>query len=289
MEQIFVSYRREDGAAEAWLLQEKLSDQLGGAAVFLDTSSVAPGTIWPDRLRQALDNASAVLVVIGPNWLTALDKWSRRRIDLQDDWVRQEVEKSLNSDKAVLPVLVRGAVTPPAESLPASISALASRQAIELRSANDVDLIAKHLIRLLGESKPDRRMSLFPRPAPELPDPLSEEKIEVALSGALRQWRIETRRLGEISPDADSTTHETVGLYREYRFRTFQDAVSFMHVTAPGCDIAIHHPMWENIWRTVRIFLTTWDIGHRISDRDVQLAKYFERAYEDFPAADPVD
>ncbi|MEU6544667.1 4a-hydroxytetrahydrobiopterin dehydratase [Streptomyces sp. NPDC046859] len=289
MERIFISYRREDGAAEAWLLQEKLSDQLGGAAVFLDTSSVSPGTIWPDRLRQALDNASAALVVIGPNWIKASDEWSRRRIDLQDDWVRLEVEKSLNSDKAVLPVLVRGAVMPPGESLPSSISALALRQAIELRNANDVDLIARNLIRLLGASKSDRKTGLFPRPAPELPDPLSEEKIEVALRGTLHNWRIEKRRLDETSPDANSATHETVGLYREYRFQSFRDAVSFMHMTAPGCDIAIHHPVWENIWRTVRIFLTTWDIDHRISDRDVQLAKYFERAYEDFPAADPVD
>ncbi|MGW2938081.1 4a-hydroxytetrahydrobiopterin dehydratase [Streptomyces sp. NPDC001156] len=289
MERIFVSYRREDGAAEAWLLQEKLSDHLGGAAVFLDTSSVSPGTIWPDRLRQALDNASAVLVVIGPNWITASDEWSRRRIDLQDDWVRLEVEKSLDSDKAVLPILVRGAIMPPAESLPKSISALALRQAIELRSANDVDLIVKHLIRLLGVSKSDRSTRLFPRPAPELPDLLSEEKIEVALRGTLRQWRIQQRKLDETSPGTKGATPEAVGLYREYRFRTFRDAVSFMHVTAPGCDIAIHHPVWENIWRTVRIYLTTWDIGHRISDRDVQLAKYFERAYEDFPEADRVD
>jgi pterin-4a-carbinolamine dehydratase len=56
-----------------------------------------------------------------------------------------------------------------------------------------------------------------------------------------------------------------------------------MHETAPGCDIAIHHPTWENVWRSVRIFLTTWDIGCRVSDRDVQLAKYFENTYKVFP------
>ncbi|NJP90392.1 4a-hydroxytetrahydrobiopterin dehydratase [Nonomuraea sp. FMUSA5-5] len=78
-----------------------------------------------------------------------------------------------------------------------------------------------------------------------------------------------------------------VELYREYRFKTFRDAIAFMNEVAPGCDIAIHHPRWENVWRHVRVFLTTWDIGHRISDRDVQLAKYFDSAYQDFAGADP--
>ena len=60
-----------------------------------------------------------------------------------------------------------------------------------------------------------------------------------------------------------------------------------MNEVAPGCDIAIHHPRWENLWRSLRVWLTTWDIGHRISDRDIQLAKYFDKAYADFPGAKP--
>ena len=51
-----------------------------------------------------------------------------------------------------------------------------------------------------------------------------------------------------------------------------------MYRVAPGCDIAIHHTRWENIWRTVRVYLTTWDIDHQISDRDIQLAKYLPEA-----------
>lgn len=58
-----------------------------------------------------------------------------------------------------------------------------------------------------------------------------------------------------------------------------------MTQVAQGCDIAMHHPRWENIWKTVRVYLTTWDIGHRISDRDIQLARYFDRAYVEFPGS----
>jgi pterin-4a-carbinolamine dehydratase len=58
-----------------------------------------------------------------------------------------------------------------------------------------------------------------------------------------------------------------------------------MNLLAPGCDIAMHHPRWENVWKTLKVYLTTWDIGHRISDRDLQLARYFDRAYEEFAGA----
>jgi hypothetical protein len=54
---------------------------------------------------------------------------------------------------------------------------------------------------------------------------------------------------------------------------------------APACDIAMHHPRWENIWRSISVYLTTWDIGHNISDRDIQLAKYLDLAYAEFQGA----
>ncbi|WP_413758587.1 4a-hydroxytetrahydrobiopterin dehydratase [Streptomyces sp. MMBL 11-3] len=287
MEQIFISYRRDDAAAEAWLLQAKLNDQLCGAHVFLDTLGVTPGADWPDRIRQALDNASAVLVLIGPNWLAASDDWARRKIDLPDDWVRLEIEESLNSKKHIVPILTREAAMPPPDALPKSISQLSSRQAMKLRDAHDIDLIVNHLIDLLRDVAPDGSRGLFPRPAPELPDPLSEEKINIALQGVLHQWCVQKRPLDTLSPHSESSETEQIGLYREYQFQTFEAAISFMNSTATGCDIMNHHPIWENIWRTVRIFLSTWDINHRISDRDVQLAKYFEQSYEIFPTADP--
>ena len=93
----------------------------------------------------------------------------------------------------------------------------------------------------------------------------------------MRLWRVVT------SPLPEEPERQRTELFREYEFPSFRDAVGFMYQLAPGCDIAIHHPRWENIWRTVRVYLTTWDIGHEISDRDVQLAKYFERAFNDCP------
>jgi len=116
---------------------------------------------------------------------------------------------------------------------------------------------------------------IYPKPPPEVPDPLTGEKSK-PLKGNLCQWAWVASKPPELLGKPRQE------LRRVYRFRSFRDAISFMAEVAPGCDIAIHHPRWENIFRTVFVNLSTWDIGHRISDRDIQLAKYFDQAFEDF-------
>jgi hypothetical protein len=59
---IFVSYRREDSAAEAGRLRTTLLGQFGDEAVFMDTSSIQAGAEWPSSIGSALDSAKAVLV-----------------------------------------------------------------------------------------------------------------------------------------------------------------------------------------------------------------------------------
>ncbi|NJO36241.1 MAG: 4a-hydroxytetrahydrobiopterin dehydratase, partial [Rhodospirillales bacterium] len=36
---------------------------------------------------------------------------------------------------------------------------------------------------------------------------------------------------------------------------------------------------WMNIWRTVTIWLCTWDAGHRVTELDLQFAKTIDRIY----------
>lgn len=55
-----------------------------------------------------------------------------------------------------------------------------------------------------------------------------------------------------------------------------------MTEVADFADKANHHPRWENIYETLDVYLTTWDIGHRISHLDVQLAQFFNRAYQSY-------
>jgi pterin-4a-carbinolamine dehydratase len=283
---VFISYRRQDTAAEAGRIQSAISQKLKAPAVFMDSSSIQPGTAWPTGIQDALRDAPIVVVVVGPDWVRASDQWGKRRIDQDDDWVRQEVAAALAAEgKTVIPVLVRGAVLPPPEALPEPLRDLVHRQAIDVRTAYwDHDI---HL--LLGQIVPRPQSAAgqpgvsdpYPRNPPEGPDPISDEKLQVYLTTELVRWK------KKVSPLPEDPDRVRVELYREYRFKTFREAIGFMAQVAPGCDIAIHHPRWENVWKTVRVYLSTWDIGHRISDRDIQLARYFDHAYGEYPGADP--
>ena len=69
MTQIFISYRRGDSAAEAGRLQVTLRELLQNVDVFLDTDSIEPGGVWPERLHRALADSVALIVVMGPDWI----------------------------------------------------------------------------------------------------------------------------------------------------------------------------------------------------------------------------
>ncbi len=131
---VFISYRRDDAAANAGRLFDWLSDQFGDAHVFLDTSRIAIGADFERVLGERLAAADVVLVVIGPRWLDIADA-NGRRLDQPDDYVRMEVATALRSGTRLIPVLVGGARMPAAERLPDALRALATRNATELRDA----------------------------------------------------------------------------------------------------------------------------------------------------------
>jgi pterin-4a-carbinolamine dehydratase len=90
----------------------------------------------------------------------------------------------------------------------------------------------------------------------------------------LHDWEVIETPLPE-NPD-----QRRIELHRTFVFRSFRDVLVFMAEAGEFADDANHHPRWENIFKTLRIYLTTWDIGHRISHSDLQLARYFDRAYQ---------
>ncbi|MGR7025559.1 4a-hydroxytetrahydrobiopterin dehydratase [Geodermatophilus sp. URMC 62] len=278
----FVSYRRDDASAEAGRIAQAVRESFGRNQVFLDTSGIEAGERWPDELQKALRDANVLITVIGPDWLRLGDEYGTRRIDEPNDWVRREVEEFLQAKKKIVPVYVRGSKPFPADKVPDTITGFASIQGLELRRDywdHDIKLLLSLLKSLQGSgasSSPSAAINIYPKPPPEVPDPLSQDRIETALNGSLRQWVWVASKPQELS----GIPREE--LYRAYQFKSFRDAISFMSEVAPGCDMAIHHPRWENVFRTVFVYLSTWDIKHKVSDRDVQLAKYFDRAYRDF-------
>ncbi len=61
-------------------------------------------------------------------------------------------------------------------------------------------------------------------------------------------------------------------LRREFVFRDFAEAFSFMTRVALVAERRDHHPDWSNSWNTVIIELTSHDMGNTVTDRDVRLA-----------------
>ena len=106
---VFVNYRRNGDLLRAALVDLQLRNAVarlrpGTLTVFRD-NSIRVGRHWPREIRAQLDASDAVLVIIGPEWLSARDEFGRRRIDQPDDWVRQELEFALELDKVILPVV----------------------------------------------------------------------------------------------------------------------------------------------------------------------------------------
>lgn len=149
---IFISYRREDSEHAVGRLADDLRERFSADnQVFLDHASIVPGSDFSDSLQQALAECAAVLVVIGPGWLGATDKRQRRRLDLADDWVRNEVAACLgDAGVRVFPVLVGGADMPLADDLPTPLQTLARRQALPLATRHWHADVAQ-LVRLLQQ------------------------------------------------------------------------------------------------------------------------------------------
>jgi len=282
---VFITYRRDDSSAEARSLCAALREVVGSHLVFMDTSSIPLGSEWPSSIRDALNQAETVLVVIGRDWIRSADEWGRRRLDLADDWVRQEIAAALPSGRRVIAVLIDGAKMPPQSALPEVLADLPARQHIELRRDywdHDVKLLLAQFVTATSRGRHgSRERSIYPvDPPPGAPDPISDEKLGTVLASDLKGWE------KVVSPLPEDHSQVREELCKTFAFKTFQDAIHFMTQVAPGCDVAMHHPRWENIWKSLKVSLSTWDIGHRISDRDIQLARYFDRAYRDFSGSE---
>ena len=62
-------------------------------------------------------------------------------------------------------------------------------------------------------------------------------------------------------------------LIREFRFKDFQEAFTFMTRVAFLAEKMEHHPNWSNSYNYVRVELFTHDEGDIITDKDRRLAR----------------
>jgi pterin-4a-carbinolamine dehydratase len=85
----------------------------------------------------------------------------------------------------------------------------------------------------------------------------------------------------------DGDAEDGIALLRSYRFKSFEDAIHFMATASRFITRTEHHPAWTNIWRTVTVRLTTFDIGHRPSVFDLRLAEYLDDLFRGYRTQSP--
>jgi hypothetical protein len=149
MNEIFISYRREDSGAASGRIYDRLCEAFSKDKVFKDVDNIPPGIDFHDFIADQLANCRVELVVIGPSWLTP-NKDGIRRLDKRDDFVRIEIEVGLNPGKTVIPILVDYASMPDEGQLPASIRKLARREGRPVRNDPDFNNDIQRLIRGLA-------------------------------------------------------------------------------------------------------------------------------------------
>src|SRR5262249_18550005 len=143
---VFICYRREDAPATTGRIYDHLVQAFGESSVFKDVDSIPIGADFPSHIQRILRQATAQVVVIGPRWLDIRDETGRLRLQNPADFVRQEIETGLAGGIPVIPVLVEGAATPPAQVLPASIAPLTRLQAVNIRFDPDFNADVRRLI-----------------------------------------------------------------------------------------------------------------------------------------------
>lgn len=149
---VFISYRREDAAADAGRLFDDLQRRCLKDQVFLDLS-IRAGEKFPELLSEKLRDCDVLLVLIGTRWLDVKNEdTGQRRLEDEQDFVRFEIASALAMRKLVVPVLLPGAKMPRPGELPESIRELAWLNAFELRHnrwATDLNLLMQQFPRSL--------------------------------------------------------------------------------------------------------------------------------------------
>jgi len=160
---IFISYRRSDSAHTVGRIFDHLALHFDTTGIFRDVDSIRPGQSFPLTLMRAIEQSAVGIVVMGPDWLRAPDPLGRRRIDLNDDFVRLEIEALLSRGIPVIPCLVQQGAMPSPEDLPESIRALAALHAAPVRPDPDFRHDMDRLVANLRAAAPSLDRVTAPR------------------------------------------------------------------------------------------------------------------------------
>ncbi|MBC7901384.1 MAG: toll/interleukin-1 receptor domain-containing protein [Saprospiraceae bacterium] len=229
---LFINHRSEDTGATASRLYVELTHQFETDQVFLDHQRIEGGANWTDRLRREVAQATVMFVLIGDRWLTAQDaETGDRRLNLLEDWVRQEIETALKTETAIVPILVEGASPPSKRALQTvpTIEPLADLQGLPLRR-KDWEADFARLVDLLVDLG-------FPRGSKADVGRRNEPCVELALDRVAPYRTIQAGQRVVYGTDtlSDGTTAFGEGLHIQLTLENHSD----MDVVVPLIDVVI--------------------------------------------------
>ncbi len=129
---LFISYRRADARGIAGRLGDTLGAYFGDERVFRDIENIVGGADFGNVIEQNLQAADAVIVLIGPDWLSITNENGQRRLDDPEDWVAQEIAVAIQLKKPIFPVLVENASMPRVDELPDKLKPLTRYNALSI-------------------------------------------------------------------------------------------------------------------------------------------------------------
>lgn len=68
-------------------------------------------------------------------------------------------------------------------------------------------------------------------------------------------------------------------IFKQFEFKDFMDSLGFVNKLAPFFESMDHHPDTHILYSKVLFELQRFDIGGKVTDRDIEVAKEIERQY----------
>lgn len=129
--------------------------------VFHDVKAIPAGVQFKKHLREKLATSDVILILIDSDWLD-VKKGRKRRLDIEDDPVRMEIETAIAHKLELIPVLIEDAKLPRHSDLPESLRPIRKCHTAELTAVNDetdikrlIDAIETALKRRTAQHKDD--------------------------------------------------------------------------------------------------------------------------------------
>jgi hypothetical protein len=185
MRKIFICYRRADAEYAAGALGRELRRHFGEEQVFRDKEDIGGGEAWKQKVLNAIDGESALLVLIARDWSEARDVSGKRRIDDPGDPIRMELHDGIRDGATIIPILLENAAMPTAEQLPPDLAALSEYNALRLHDTDwqyNLDRIITTLEKA-GFTPVAPRQPV--RPGPSEPEPPRGWSAKAIVAGVL--------------------------------------------------------------------------------------------------------